>query len=101
MVNKDTTFEQFKNSVITPKVIEEALDALPNNYVKQSQALMEEEVEAKRFPKVYSKQYIIEVRKRDSFNQDIMDILIFVGLKNIDIIRRYGAKKKKAPSTAN
>lgn len=101
MVNKDTTFEQFKNSVITPKLIEEALNALPHNYVKQSIALMEQEVTAERFPKVYSKQYIIEVKKRDSFNQDVLDVLIYIGLKNIDIIKRYGAKKKKAPSTAN
>lgn len=98
MVNKDTTFEQFKNSVITPNLIEQGLTHLPFNYIKQSQALMKEELEAERFPRVFSKQYIIEVRNRDAFNQDVLNCIVFIGLKNMDIIKTYGAKKKKAPS---
>lgn len=97
MVNKDTTFEQFKNSVITPKKVQTALEHLPSNYIVQLQKVFEEQIASGHFTKKYSKQYIIEVRNRSSFNQEIMDVLVFLGLKNIDLETTYGVKKKKSP----
>lgn len=99
MVNKGTTFEQFKNSVITPKKVDLALENLPSNYIVQLQKVFEEQIASGHFSKKYSKQYIIEVKNRTAFNQDIMNVLVFIGLKNLDLEASYGIKKKKVPST--
>lgn len=99
MINKDTTFGTFQNSVITPELVEEGINNLPRDYVKQTIELMEQSVVANIFPKVYSKQYIIDVRKSQAFNKDVLNVIVFVGLKNKLLMESYG--RKKSPITAN
>lgn len=99
MVNKDTTFGTFQNSVITPELVQQGINNLPRDYVKQTITVMKEAVDAGIFPKVYSKPHIIDVRKDIVFNKDILNVLVFVGLKNKLMEESYG--RKKSSVTAN
>lgn len=94
MINKDTTFGTFQNSVITPEVVHEGVSNLPRDYVKQTIELMEKSVDENIFPKVFSKQYIIDVRKNQAFNKDVLNAIVFIGLKNKLLMESYGRKKK-------
>jgi NRPS condensation-like uncharacterized protein len=100
-MNKDTTFEEFRASVITPTQVEEAFENLPARFIKECQSVFEELVERKYFTKVYSSKYIGDVAKRgDVFNQEVMDVLVFVGLRHKATKKFYGiTSKEKIPST--
>lgn len=99
MLNKSTTNEGIKNSVFTPKDVKKALDNLPYNYILKVQALLQEKVDAGKVEKNYSKQWIIDVKKGNAFNEDIMEALIKIGLENFENKKRFGFKKRKTPST--
>jgi hypothetical protein len=71
MINKDNTFLEKENNGITPEV-NEALDSLPSNYVKQAQIVLEQWKESGIITKTYSKVYISRVKTADkgAFNED-------------------------------
>jgi hypothetical protein len=63
--------------------VNEALDSLPSNYVKQAQIVLEQWKESGIITKTYSKVYISRVKTADkAFNEDIMNALVEVGTKN-------------------
>jgi hypothetical protein len=79
----------------SPEAVNEALDSLPSNYVKQAQIVLEQWKESGIITKTYSKVYISRVKTADkgAFNEDIMNALVEVGTKNKEIkVRTY--KKK-------
>jgi hypothetical protein len=71
--------------------VNEALDSLPSNYVKQAQIVLEQWKESGIITKTYSKVYISRVKTADkgAFNEDIMNALVEVGTKN-KIKEKYG-----------
>jgi hypothetical protein len=98
MINKDNTFLEKENNGITPEAVNEALDSLPSNYVKQAQIVLEQWKESGIITKTYSKVYISRVKTADkgAFNEDIMNALVEVGTKNKEIKEKYGRITKKA-----
>ena len=98
MSHKSTTKENTKNRAFTPKVVKHALDNLPYNYIVQTIRVIEEKIEAGEADRNYSKNYILEVRKGESFNEEILTALVEVGLENLEKQQRFGFKKKKTPS---
>jgi hypothetical protein len=96
MINKDN-FLREENNGITPEAVNEALDSLPSNYVKQAQIVLEQWKESGIITKTYSKVYISRVKTADkgAFNEDIMNALVEVGTKKIKK-SKYGRIKKKA-----
>ncbi len=99
MVNKSTTKEEIKNSVFTPKDVEEAFASLPHNYIVKTQELLQEKVDKELIPKNFSKQYIIKARNREIFQEDILNALVQVGLDNKKSMESFGFEKKKTTST--
>jgi hypothetical protein len=72
MINKDNTFLEKENNGITPEAVNEALDSLPSNYVKQAQIVLEQWKESGIITKTYSKVYISRVKTADkgAFNEN-------------------------------
>jgi hypothetical protein len=91
MINKQILLEK-ENNGITPEV-NEALDSLPSNYVKQAQIVLEQWKESGIITKTYSKVYL-KTTDKGAFNEDIMNALVEVGTKNKEI-EKYGHNKKK------
>lgn len=98
MINKDNTFLEKENNGITPDAVNEALDSLPSNYVKQTLIVLEKWKDSGIINKTYSKVYISRVKTADkgAFNEDIMNALVEVGTKNKEIKEKYGRITKKA-----
>jgi len=101
MINKDNTLSEKKNNVFTPEAVNEALDSLPSNYVKQALIVLEKWKDSGVIEKTYSKVYISRVKTGDkgAFNEDIMNALVEVGTKNKQIKEKYGRITKKAPES--
>jgi hypothetical protein len=78
MINKQILLEK-ENNGITPEV-NEALDSLPSNYVKQAQIVLEQWKESGIITKTYSKVYL-KTTDKGAFNEDIMNALVKLELK--------------------
>lgn len=102
MINKDNTKTEKENSGITPEAVNEALNSLPSNYVKQALIVLEKWKDSGIITKTYSKVYISRVKTADkgAFNEDIMKALVVVGEKNKETQEKFGRVTKKA-STSN
>lgn len=100
MLNKYTTKVEKKNNVYTPEDMEKAFNNLPFNYIVKVQKILEKQVESGMLQKSYSKQYIIDVRKQNAFNEDILNCLIEVGLEHYNKKAQFGFVNKKTPSTS-
>jgi hypothetical protein len=98
MKNKDSIIPEEKNKGITPEAISEALDSLPQNYIGQTIEVLIEWKDSGRIKKIYTKRYISKVKLGEdgAFNEDIMNALVEVGLKNKQIKEKFGRKTKKA-----
>ena len=98
MINKDNTFLDKENNAITPEAVNEALDSLPSNYVKQALIVLEKWKDSGIINKTYSKVYISRVKTADkgAFNEDIMNALVVVGKKNKESQEKFGRVTKKA-----
>jgi hypothetical protein len=85
-----------KNNGVTPSDINDALENLPHNYVKQTLIVLEKWKDSGVIEKSFSKRYIIKVKKADeaAFNEDIMNALVEVGNKNKEVKERFGLTKK-------
>lgn len=102
MINKDNTLSVKENNGITPEAVEDALNSLPSNYVKQALIVLEKWKDSGIITKTYSKVYISRVKTADkgAFNEDIMNALVEVGSKNKESQEKFGRVTKKA-STSN
>lgn len=98
MINKDNTLSVNENNGITPEAVEEALNSLPSNYVKQALIVLEKWKDSGIITKTYSKVYISRVKTADkgAFNEDIMNALVEVGSKNKESQEKFGRVTKKA-----
>lgn len=98
MINKDNTLSEKENNGITPEAVNEALNSLPSNYVKQALIVLEKWKDSGIITKTYSKVYISRVKTADkgAFNEDIMNALVEVGSKNIEAQEKFGRITKKA-----
>lgn len=88
-----------KNNGVTPTCVDEALDNLPHNYVKQALLLLEKWKDNGVIEKSFSRRYIIKVKKgeEDAFNADIMSALVQVGKENKAVKEKFGITKKTSP----
>jgi hypothetical protein len=95
-MNKDTIILE-KNKVITQDTVKEALDNLPYNYVKQTSLILDKWKEHGMITKNYTDRYIIKVKKgeENAFNEDILNALVVVGLKNKETKEKFGSRLKK------
>ena len=98
MINKDNTLSVKENNGITPEAVNEALNSLPSNYVKQALIVLEKWKDSGIITKTYSKVYISRVKTADkgAFNEDIMNALVEVGSKNKESQEKFGRITKKA-----
>lgn len=98
MMNKDNIIPLEKNNGITPEAISEALESLPQNYIVQTLEVLEKWKDSGVIKKSYTKRYISKVKlgEDDAFNEDIMNALVVVGLKNKTIQEKFGRTTKKA-----
>jgi hypothetical protein len=98
MINKDNTKIEKENSGVTPNTVNEALGSLPSNYVVQAQILLDNWKDKGIIEKSYSKVYISRVKTGDrgAFNEDIMNALVEVGVKNKETQEKFGRITKKA-----
>jgi hypothetical protein len=98
MINKDNTLSEKENNGITPEAVNEALNSLPSNYVKQALIVLEKWKDSGIITKTYSKVYISRVKTADkgAFNEDIMKALVVVGEKNKETQEKFGRVTKKA-----
>lgn len=90
-----------KNRVFTPKEVKQALRNLPTKYVDQVQEIMNGWLEEELITKTFSQNYIVNVRnaKEGAFNKDILQALVLVGLKNLEVKKQFGRiTKKTSPS---
>jgi hypothetical protein len=97
MINKDNTLSEKENNGITPEAVNEALNSLPSNYVKQALIVLEKWKDSGIITKTYSKVYISRVKTADkgAFNEDIMNALVEVGSKNKKTQETFGRITKK------
>jgi hypothetical protein len=97
MINKDNTLSENTNNGITPDAISTALESLPHNFVVLTSKLLEEWKEQGKIEKNYSKVYISRVKTGDkgAFNEDIMNALVEVGMKNKKLQEKFGRITKK------
>jgi ribosomal protein L22 len=98
MINKDNTLSVKENNGITPEAVNEALNSLPSNYVKQALIVLEKWKDSGIITKTYSKVYISRVKTADkgAFNEDIMKALVEVGSTNKKTKETFGRITKKA-----
>lgn len=99
MMNKDNTKEEIKNSAYTPKEVSVGLANLPYNYAVKALVILQRKVDSGRIKKTYSKRYVQEVKLGKAFNEDILSVLVEVGLDAYNTRRKFGFKTKKTPST--
>ena len=100
MVNKNTTSQGTKNDVVTPNSTEEALANLPFNYIiKVLEELKSLYQKGESSKEIYTKSYIVRVRKGEAYNEDIMLALVNVGIKEIEKRKRFGRFIKKETSS--
>lgn len=97
-MNKDNKNNETENRVITPKLVFQAFDYLPHDYVKQVEALLSKWCSEGKINRTYSERYIIKVRQgeKDAFNKHVAEALVEVGLANKELLESYG-RMKKAP----
>lgn len=95
-MNKDTIILE-KNRAITQDTVKEALDNLPYNYVKQTSLILSKWKEHGMITKNYTDRYIIKVKKgeENAFNEDILNALVVVGLKNKETKEKFGSRIKR------
>ena len=101
-MNKDNIIPEEKNSGITPEAISEALESLPQNYIVQALKVLDSWKDKGIIEKTYTKRYISKVKLGEdgAFNEDIMNALVEVGVKNKETQEKFGRVTKKA-STSN
>lgn len=101
-MNKDNIIPEEKNSGITPEAISEALESLPQNYIVQALKVLGNWKDKGIIEKTYTKRYISKVKLGEdgAFNEDIMNALVAVGVKNKETQEKFGRVTKKA-STSN
>jgi hypothetical protein len=101
-MNKDNIILVEKNSGITPEAISEALESLPQNYIVQALKVLDNWKDKGIIEKTYTKRYISKVKLAEdgAFNEDIMNALVEVGVKNKETQEKFGRITKKA-STSN
>ena len=101
-MNKDNIILVEKNSGITPEAISEALESLPQNYIVQALKVLDNWKDKGIIEKTYTKRYISKVKLAEdgAFNEDIMNALVEVGVKNKETQEKFGRVTKKA-STSN
>ena len=101
-MNKDNIIIVEKNSGITPEAISEALESLPQNYIVQALKVLNNWKDKGIIEKTYTKRYISKVKLAEdgAFNEDIMNALVEVGVKNKETQEKFGRVTKKA-STSN
>lgn len=90
-----------KNRVFTPKEVKQGLRNLPSKYVLEVQEIMNNWLEKELITKTFSQNYIVNVRnaKEGAFNKDILQALVLVGLKNLEVKKQFGRiTKKTSPS---
>lgn len=97
-MNKSNEKEETKNSVYTPKTVQEALENLPHNYVVKTQEIFSEKRD-RGVEISFSDRYIKKVKLGEAFNQEVMEALVKVGEENLSILRRFGFTKKKTTPT--
>lgn len=97
-MNKDNIIPLEKNNGITPEAISEALENLPQNYIVQTLKVLEEWKNSGTIKRTFTKRYISKVKLEEdgAFNEDIMNALVVVGLKNKTIQEKFGRSTKKA-----
>lgn len=98
-MNKDNNSSVIEKRVITPEMVFDAFNHLPQDYVKQTSELLKKRFKEGVIKKQYSDRYIISVRnnERGAFNKDIAEALVDVGLENKKLVQLYGIDQKKAP----
>jgi len=100
MSNKNTTNEDTKISVFTPKVVKAAFDSLPYHFAKPAQEILKKKFDAGTIEKVYSTAWIAKVRNGMVFNEDILNALVEVGQAEQERKRMLKTlQKEKTPST--
>lgn len=100
-MHKYSNLEETENRVITPETVEEALNNLPFNYIKQVIALLTEQKKEGKIEKVYSIRYITKVKKGEdgAFNEDVMNAIVAVGIANLEKRKKFGSRNKKTSQT--
>lgn len=101
MKHKDSNLKEMDTRVLTPETIEEALNNLPFNYIKQVIEVLTEQKKAGKIEKVYSVRYITMVKngEADAFNEEVMNAIVQVGMANVEKRKRFGSKTKKTSQT--
>jgi hypothetical protein len=99
MINKDNISGEEKNSVFTPKAVNEALASLPTNYVLKTKEILDKWFNQEQTKQTYSKVYISRVKNGGVFNEEIMKALVEVGQAHKETLKQFGLKKKKTSQT--
>lgn len=90
-----------KTRVFTPKEVEQAMQNLPAKYVGPVWEILKEWKEAGLVDTMYSRNHIVNIRngKNNAFNEEIMQALVFVGLKRMEVKKQFERITKKAPKS--
>ncbi|MBC5840783.1 hypothetical protein H8R23_05140 [Flavobacterium sp. F-380] len=97
MTNKDNTVPAENKKAFTPKLINEALESLPSNYVNQTLIILDKWKDSGLIENTFSRVYISRVKTglNGAFNEDIMNALVEVGMNNKKVQEKFGRKTKK------
>lgn len=88
-----------KNNAFTPEIIQEALGALPHNYLVLTKKLVGEKFLKGEISKDYSKDWIMKVKKGDAHNEEVLLALVEIGQAALNSPFSFLQKgKKKAPA---
>lgn len=92
-----------KNRVFTPKEVELALLNLPGRYVPEVKEILSDWKEKGLVEKVFCQNYIVNIknRKGNAFHKDVMQALVIVGTRNLEIKKLYGRETTKKASPSN
>lgn len=86
-----------KNNAFTPEIIQQALKALPRNYLVITKRTISEKFSKGKISKDYSKDWISKVRTGKTYNEEILAVLVEVGQQALKSPFSFLKNKEKAP----
>lgn len=98
-MNKYSDFDVLKNSVLTPDLVKQAFNCLPSNYIIKVQEKIQELVSERKMKRNYTKSYISKVRTGENENEDILLVMVWVGLKSAENKSAFEGRKKASITT--
>lgn len=93
-MHKYSDFDELKNSVLTPDLVNTAFDNLPHDYIKQAQYQLERLKNQGKVKKNYSNGYISKTKTGEVDNIEILQVLVWIGLKNKATKNAFSTRKK-------